>query len=357
LRFGLVIYGDLDTPTGGYLYDRQLVDHLRTSGHEVHVFSQKKLPYLEGIRQNFSETMLEEICTASPDILLEDELNHISLFELNNRLRRRMRSPIVAIIHHLSSEASRETGEPVMYEHFERLFLRSVDGFLFNSHATRESVEKMIGHETKGVVAPPGKDHLPIVGKRSPLDPGRVRMLFVGNVLPHKGLDIVIEAMAPLEGLSLDVVGKALDPDYLSSIESLVRRRELTGRVVLHGYISRDSLQQMMNQADVLVVPSFMEGYGIVYAEALGYGVPVIATTAGGAGEVITDDCGILVDPGDVEQLRKVLASLREDPIKLKEMREKAKRRYEDLPRWCESMELANEFLLNFSNRDQIEER
>jgi glycosyltransferase involved in cell wall biosynthesis len=347
--FGLVVYGDIDTPTGGYLYDRMLVNHLEERGHEVEIISQERLPYLENIRHNFSWELVERVKELSPDLLLEDELNHISLFESNRRLREEVGCPMISIVHHLSCRASRSEKEAAMFEYFESLFLMSVDGFLFNSQATRESVEELVGRKM-GVVAHPGKDHLPIEHGSWKHEHDTFRMLFVGNVLPHKGLDILVSAVASLDDDAiLDVVGSELDREYLGRVGRMIVANDLTERVVFHGHVPRSELEQLMIRADVLVVPSFMEGYGIVYAEALGYGLPIVATTAGGAREVLTDDCGILVEPGNVDKLSEALAELMDDPTRRARMGEAARERYRDLPRWSDSMEIALNFLVGIA--------
>ena len=108
MYIGLVIHGALETVTGGYLYDRRLVEHFEAQGSEVEVLSMRRRRYLRNLTDNFSLLLGEWLRAVEFDVLLQDELNHPSLFRLNERLRGKIEYPIVSIVHHLrSSEAHR----------------------------------------------------------------------------------------------------------------------------------------------------------------------------------------------------------------------------------------------------------
>ncbi len=87
MRLGLVIYDSLETISGGYLYDRRLVDYLRRQGQQVEIFSLPWRNYLRHVGDNFSPGVYRRLQQARVDILLHDELNHPSLFWLNRRLK------------------------------------------------------------------------------------------------------------------------------------------------------------------------------------------------------------------------------------------------------------------------------
>ena len=105
MRIGLVIYGSLDTLSGGYLYDRMLVEHLRRQGDEVEIFSLPWRDYARHLTDNLSTGLLRRLQGSRLDVLLQDELNHPSLFWLNRRLH--VNYPIVSIVHHLRSSEKR----------------------------------------------------------------------------------------------------------------------------------------------------------------------------------------------------------------------------------------------------------
>ena len=153
MHIGLVVYGDLSTMSGGFLYDRKLVEYLRESGDEVEVISLPWHRYPRLLTHNFSGSLRRKIAGMGLDLLLQDELNHPSLFRLNGALRG---LPIVSIVHHLrSKEAHSRLAMPV-YRWAETRYLSSVDGFVFNSRTTRADVANAIGRLKANVIAYPG---------------------------------------------------------------------------------------------------------------------------------------------------------------------------------------------------------
>jgi glycosyltransferase involved in cell wall biosynthesis len=340
MRLGLIIYGGLDTLTGGYLYDRMLVEHLRSLGDEVDIVSIE-----QSMDGDEAHQVADDILSKGYDLILEDELCHPSLIEINYELRR-SGIKLVSIVHHLSCCAVRS--DKKRPECLEREYLGTVDGFIFSSRSTRDSVISLLGHDVEGVVAHPGKDHLVVSSDPlSPLPPPPLRMLFVGNVVPHKGLDVLIRAMDGLKDVSLTVIGElGVDPDHVSFLREIISELELDEHVTMLGRTSDCVLREHYLHDHLLVVPSFYEGYGIVYAEAIGHGMPVIAGTEGGAREVVRDGKdGFLVRPGNVAELRRGIKAFRDHPEMWGEMRMNALDRFKELSTWGESMRLARGFL------------
>lgn len=288
MRIGLVVYGSLDLVSGGNLYDQKLVDHLRGRAHEVEILSIPRRGYVLELARNFSPALRRRIRSAACDVLLQDELVHPSLFLLQRKARGESSRPVVAIVHHLRSSEERPDWQNDLYRKIEKRYLSSVDAFVFNSHTTRETVETLLAKKTRNVVATPGGDRLP--HNLTPGDllarahaPGELRILFVGNLIPRKGLDVLLESLASIREPSyrLDIVGSAeMDRSYAAKIRSRVSALELESRVRFHGTLHGGNLADRFREAQVLVVPSSYEGFGIVYLEAMGFGLPVIASAA-----------------------------------------------------------------------------
>ncbi|MEZ4516701.1 MAG: glycosyltransferase family 4 protein [Chloroflexota bacterium] len=353
MHAGLVIYGSLDTVSGGYLYDRQLVRYLQSQGDSVEIIPLPWRSYGQHLLDNHSPDLQALIHYGGYDVVLQDELNHPSLFRLNTVIVPRP-SPIISIVHHLRCSEKRPNWQNNLYRGIEQRYLNSVDAFIFNSRTTAAAVESLLKRPHPAVVAPPGRDHIKpyitpdMIGKRAA--DGPLHLLFVGNIIPRKGLTVVLEALAklPPDSWVLDIVGDdSVDPAYTAETTRLITQLGVDGSVRLLGRLDDAALAERYAAAHVLVVPSSYEGYGIVYAEAMGFGLPVIATTSGAAAELIDDGVnGFLISPGDATQLAAHLAMLSADRSLLADMSLHALKCYQTLPTWDESMAQARLFIL-----------
>jgi glycosyltransferase involved in cell wall biosynthesis len=354
---GLVVYGSLEVVTGGNLYDRTLVESLKGSGHEVEVVSIPLRSYALNLARNFSPALRRRLSMPSFDVLLQDELAHPSLFRLNQTLS----APRVGIVHHLRSSEERAEWQNDLYRRIEKRYLQSVGAFVFNSETTRETVESLLGKKTRNVVAPPGGDRLPRsltateVALRA-AEPGELRILFVGNLIPRKGLHVLLKALHSLAGqhpFRLDVVGREdADRGYAASLRREVRELGLSDRIRFHGALTGAALGERFQEAQLLAVPSTYEGFGIVYLEAMGFGLPVIASAAGASDEIVRHDAtGFLVPPGDSWTLARRIESLSEDRTLLTRMSVAAYEAFDDHPGWEASMRRVERFLAELQRK------
>jgi glycosyltransferase involved in cell wall biosynthesis len=350
MRVGLVIYGSLDTVSGGYLYDRQLVNYLERQGHRVEIISLPWHAYSLRLMDNLSLD-LQRRMGRNYDLLLQDELNHPSLAWANGRLGR-ARPPIVSIVHHLRSSEARPRWQNWLYGLVERCYLRSVDAFIYNSHTTRRAVEALAGSESPHVVAYPGGDRLvpgmTEVDVSSRAWNGPLRLLFVGNLIPRKGLHVLLSALARVRAdWRLIIVGSpATDPAYVRRVRRRAEKTLPGGRIRWLGSLSDAALAGEMAAAHVLAVPSDYEGFGIVYVEGMSFGLPALATTAGAAGEIVADGVdGFLVAPRDAAALAGHIETLARDRALLAGMGAAALIRYARHPTWAETSAAAGDFL------------
>jgi len=355
LKIGLIIYGSLETLTGGYLYDRKLVEYLRGCGDQVRIFSLPWRNYGKHLLDNVSSKLLHSLITSELDLLLEDELNHPSLFLLNRRLKPKERYPIVSIVHHLRCKELRPAWQNRLYSLVERGYLATVDGFVFNGQTTRATVEHLAAPHKPWVVAYPGKDSVkPDIVREQiesrALQTNPLRVLFVGSLIPRKELHTLIAALSrlPRENWRLDVIGSLeTDGAYSVRIQNEIERYGLADHVTLLGSMPAAQLAQYYAKSHVLAVPSSFEGFGIVYLEGMGFGLPAIASTSGAAHEIITHGWdGFLVEPGDAESLAGCLDRLHRDRDELMRMSFAALERYAIHPTWEQCAESIRGFLL-----------
>lgn len=347
MKIGLVIYGSLDTLSGGYMYDRMLVDYLRAQGDTVEIIS---LPW-----RNYAAHLTDNLTFKLPtglDILIQDELNHPSLIRAN---RKPHPYPIISLVHHLRCSELRPKWQNDLYRIVEKKYLQSMDGFIYNSKTTKAVVNELIGNRLPEVVAFPPTDRFEEeiseeeIMKRSKKKD--LCILFLGNVIERKGLITLLQAMRlSTFDFRLDIVGSLVtDPIYAKQMEDFVMVNGLSSVVTFHGALNDQPLIDKLRAAHVLVVPSSYEGFGIVYLEGMGFGLPAIGTTAGAASEVIDDGVtGFLIQPGNARGLADQLQLLSERRDILLEMSLAARSRYLRQPKWSQTAGRIREFLLSF---------
>ena len=355
MHLGLLLYGSLDTLSGGYLYDRKLVEYLRKQGDEVEIISIPWRNYASHLTDNFNPALYRRLKNFQGDILLQDELNHPSLFLLNRLLIRNTKYAILSLVHHLRASEQHPAWLMPLYRAVERAYLRTLDGCVFNSWTTKRAVEALMGRAAdRCVVAPPGGDRFAIpMGDadivRRAKESGPLRLLFVGNVIPRKGLHVIFEALSHLrkETWELHIVGELrVARDYMTRLRKDVIQKNWEDRVFFYGALEDGQVAEWMAKSHLLVMPSSYEGFGIAYLEGMGFGLPALATTSGAAGEIITDgENGFLIAPGDARALAETLRWLHEDRNQLAEMSLAARKRYEAYPGWEASMAGIRDFL------------
>ena len=139
----------------------------------------------------------------------------------------------------------------------------------------------------------------------------------MGAVVPRKGYDVLIAALAKLKHLSwrLVIAGDGeRSPETFRRLVADIASLGLTERITLAGTVTAERLASLYASADLFVLPSRFEGYGMAYAEAIAHGVPVVGTNAGAIPETIPSAAGVLLPPDDVEALAATLQRLIEDP-------------------------------------------
>jgi len=354
MKIGFLIYGSLDTLSGGYLYDRMLVDYLRSQGDTVEIISLPWRNYAAHLTDNFHFRLPNNL-----DIIIQDELNHPSLIRANQGSHP---YPVISLVHHLRCSERRPKWQNDLYRVVEKRYLSSVDGFIFNSETTQRVVQRLENRGAESskpsIVAFPPTDRFgegitenEIIARAKS---NELRILFLGNVIERKGLHTLLDAVAlatqqdPSTHYCLDVIGSLeTDPKYVERMKRRVEINDVPIPVTFHGSLNNDRLVEKLRAAHLLVVPSSYEGFGIVYLEGMGFGLPAIGTTAGAAGEIITDgQTGFLIEPNDSASLASRLADLARDRGLLTRLSLEARQRYLRQPKWEQTAGQIRDFLL-----------
>jgi glycosyltransferase involved in cell wall biosynthesis len=356
MRIGLVIYGNLNILTGGNLYDRIMVEGLTELGHEVEVVSLKSGSYLRRLLLGFSPGLCSRLLAGKFDILIEDELCHPSLFWVNKRLHRQAGPLLVALVHHALCAEPRHRWQNMLLAVVERWYLASVDGFIYNSRSTQMTVASLVDHDRPQVIAYPAGNRLgdplssEFIGKRS-LRPGPLALLFLGNVIPRKGLLPLLRALAGVDRdvWRLSIVGGLdFDSAYVARARQLTKQLGLSDSVRFLGPLQDDKLVEILSTSQIFCMPYAYEGFGIAILEAMAFGLPAIGCKAGAAFETISHGInGFLLGPDDLAGLEPLLVKLHGDREELQQLALAARSTCLNRSNWKDSIVAIDEFLQN----------
>jgi glycosyltransferase involved in cell wall biosynthesis len=326
------IPGDLSLPTGGYAYDRRLLREWREMG-----VAARHLP-LPGSFPNPSEAELSETGRAllsqpHDSVLLIDGLAYGAFPE---GIAAGLAGRVVALVHHpLGLETGLTPAQATEFVRRETAALRYASAVIATSETTKRLLVADFAVPAERItVAEPGVDS---AGRATGSDGESIELLAVGSLVPRKGYDVLISALAGLADKSwhLAIVG-ADDraPATTAALREQIAATGLSERIKLAGAFRQAELDAAYAKADLFVMPSLFEGYGMVLTEALARGLPILCTTGGAAAETVPDTAALKVPPGDVAAFRAGLARLIDDTEERRQRADAAWDAASTLPRW-----------------------
>ncbi|MEW6635185.1 MAG: glycosyltransferase family 4 protein [Actinomycetota bacterium] len=328
MRVAFVTVGDPRRPTGGYLYNARVIEGLMERGVEVEEIvacgaspeeQAAAAPHIAGIFD-----------PSTCDAVIVDALARIAVAPHLERWRKER--PVVAMVHELPGVA--DPGSARREAAFEDPLLRSDLLVTVSEHGRRV----LLGRGAPGGlvrVVPPGCDRLPVQVRERRRD-GTVRALCVAQWIPRKGILELVHAWRRRKRRDavLELIGET-DADLAYAF----RVREVADpSVFVRGAVSDAALAEAYACADLFALTSLYEGYGIVYAEALAAGLPVLACNVGPVPELVGREAALLVPPGDAEALAGALDTLLADAGLREKMSAAARRRAGELPGWEETV-------------------
>ena len=309
MDIAFIVPGALDQLTGGYLFDRRVVEGLRGLGRTVGVH---ELPGTFPEADRAAEEGAAALLAALPDAAAAviDGLALPAFAESLPRHAPRLR--LVGLVHHpLALETGLALGTREALALTEARLLPRLRGVICPSRTTAWHLEEYGVLRERIAIVAPGTDKP--ASPPGPRVPGPLRLLSIGTVTPRKGHVLLIEALAALadRDWQLTCIGSLTrSPETARALERAVAEHGLQARVTLAGEWPRERLPRAYGEADVFVLPSFHEGYGMAFAEALAHGVPVVGTTAGAVAETVPSGAALLVPPGDRLSLTRALAMI-----------------------------------------------
>ncbi|GAB4519152.1 MAG: hypothetical protein Tsb0019_19590 [Roseibium sp.] len=326
--------GDLDTPTGGYGYDRRIISGLRGLGWQVELIALG-----EGFPFPDSDTLdrAMERLAALPKgaLVVVDGLAYGALPVTEDHGRH---LHIVDLLHHpLCLENGLDPERAQALAKSEKEALRHARHVIVTSPATAARVHELfaVPEDRISTVLPGTEKPAPYIRQAEDV----TRLLSVGTVVPRKGYDLLLEALAEVPApWHLDIVG-GLDADtrYAGQVRRQAEELGLAGRITFHGAVRPERLEAFYRAAAVFVLASRYEGYGMAYAEALAHGLPVIGSGGGAVRETLPEGAALYCETEDVAALRATLARLISNPSERARLAAAARSAARALPDWQEA--------------------
>jgi glycosyltransferase involved in cell wall biosynthesis len=330
--------GDLDTPTGGYAYDKRMIAELRELGWRPEVLNLGEgFPKPSALTRASAAAHLADVPKGRA-IVIDGLAFGVMPGEAEALSKTH---PLIALVHHpLALESGLTADEAAALHESERRALSFTHAVVVNSPATARALADYDVPAERITVAPPGTDRMEAVRRKSAST--LVELLAVGSLVPRKGYDLLIAALAGLTDLPwhLTIAGDARDPGTAERLRAAIEHHKLGPRISLLGAVSAARLSELYGLSELFVLPSRYEGFGMAYAEAIAHGLPVIGTTAGAIPDTVPPSAGILVPPDDVPALAAALRRLIENAGERGQFAAGARAAAKNLPSWSESAKL-----------------
>lgn len=350
VRAIFAIPGDLATPTGGYAYDRRVLALLSEYAIDARLLTLPGSFPRPGV-DDLAITRQALSAVSPDDVLLIDGLAWGAMpVEIAGTLS----GKIVALCHHplgLESGLTQTQANALIAN--ETMNLALAAKVVVTSKSTRDTLIAQFGiAPEKIVVAEPGTDPAPQAmgsGGES------LNILAVGSIVPRKGYDLLVEALAGLRDFDwrLKVVG-AQDRAHgcVQALRAQIAEAGLEERITLVGGASDDELDALYHQADLFVSSSRYEGYGMVLTEAMARGLPIIASTGGAAADTLPDGAGWKIAPDDAPALRQALRRALSDSVLRVQLAQAARAAALNLPSWNDAANIIAQTLRAVADGD-----
>ena len=326
------IPGNIDLPTGGYMYDRRVLALLAQFGIAVRHLQ------LPGSFPDPSSRDLEEVArllAATPpgEVAMIDGLAYGAM---PTAVIEHARAPIVALVHHpLCLEAGLSEERRRTLRALETDALAVAKRIVVTSRITAQTLAADFAvPRSKITIAEPGTDPAP----RAAGSAGKpLHLLSVGAIVPRKACDLLVRALGALRDVDwcLTIAGPTdRSPEALAALRAAIDTTALGDRITLAGAVASERLAALYAEADVFVMASLYEGYGMVLAEAMARGLPIVCTIGGAAAETVPDEAALKVSPGDEAALALAIRRVLDDTGLRCRLADASWTAGQNLPRW-----------------------
>jgi glycosyltransferase involved in cell wall biosynthesis len=305
MHVSLIVPAPFDTISGGYGYDRRIVAEMGKAGRHVDIVELPgAFPLVDDVARDAACAAWDRLPAETKPVI--DGLALPAFRGLEDAIAARV--PVGLIHHPVSLETGLSDADRIALGDVERRLFPRLKRLIVTSNTTAETLEKQFHSPPDRIrVVVPGTDEAP----RCPGSDGPgCEVLSIGTLIPRKGHDVLLQALARLFDLNwhLTIAGALdRDPPHTRELMALAEELKIAHRVRFAGELVGEKLEAAWQAADLFALATHYEGYGMAIAEALKRGLPVVVTAGGAAGALITPECGCVCPVGDREQVSKSL--------------------------------------------------
>lgn len=335
-----ITVGNTERRTGGYRYHARVWEGLRERGVSVTEIVASGATVAE--QAVAADSLGARVPLDRSDVVIADVLARAACAPWIEGWR--AARPLVGMVHELPSVAAPDSPTAPRDRMWEAHLLRRADRLITVSADGKAILEARGVPAARIAVVPPGCDRLPPgehAGRSRARSAECVHALCVAQWIPRKGIVTLVEAWArhARPGAILELIGEMdADPAYTAAVRAALVAAP-AGSVVVSGAVDDAALAAAYRRADLFVLPSRYEGYGMVYAEALASGLPVIACAVGPVPDLVGAGAGLFVPPDDVDALAAALDELLGDAARRTAFAAGAWERAHALPRWDDTID------------------
>ncbi len=339
------IPGDIETLTGGFIYERRLLEGLRAQGRTIqHVRLPASFP--DPTPADVEKTVAA-LLALPPDrpVILDGFISGA----LPNEALARLRAPLVAMVHHpLALEEGLSHDRAAWLHDNERANLTLAAHVLVPSPHTKSILVTRYDVPAERItVARPGVDRPR--GDPAPVDPPLI--LSVGILHPRKGHDVLLAALGRIRDLDWQavIVGAEWDADHAAALARQVEDADFGPRLSLAGRVAPDALRELYRTAAFFALATRYEGYGLVFDEALAAGLPIVSCRTGAVPDTVPPEARILVPPDDAGAFAAAMRDMLSDAHRYATLRAAAARHGAELGGWAQTASIAGDVLDRFA--------
>ena len=331
MQIPFLIPGDIETQTGGYAYARALIAHGELLGLTLQpVQLPGDFPFPSETSVAETGAILAALASDRPALV-----DGLAFGALPEEAVARSAAQLVVLLHHpLGYETGLDDSTAAGLIAREKAALAHACAVVVPSeHVAGVLREAFDVPGNRITVAPPGTQVIqPSLRSGNP-----PVILTAATITPRKGHDVLVTALAELTELPwvARFIGSTdRDTETTARLRAQIADCGLDHRIELTGSVPETMKRAYYHAADFFVLASHYEGFGMVFAEAMVAGLPIVATTGGAVPELVPAEAGILVPPGDISGLRDAIAIVLTDRDRADAMASAARAAGRQLPRW-----------------------